>query len=34
VKVVRAKGARREADFLAAFDRHPRLAEALLALCG
>jgi hypothetical protein len=32
--VIRAKGGRREADFLAAFDRHPRLAGALLELCA
>ena len=32
VRVVKAKGGRRESDFLSRFDRHPRLAEALLQL--
>jgi hypothetical protein len=32
VRVVKAKGARRESDFLRLFDRHPRLGQALLQL--
>jgi hypothetical protein len=32
VRVVRAKGGRRESDFLRRFDRHPRLGKALLQL--
>jgi hypothetical protein len=32
VRVVRAKGGRRESDFLRRFDRHPRLGQALLEL--
>ena len=32
VRVVRAKGGRRESEFLRRFDRHPRLDQALLEL--
>jgi hypothetical protein len=32
VAVIRAKGGRRESDFVLAFDRHPRLGKALLEL--
>jgi len=32
VRVVRAKGGRRESDFVRRFDRHPRLSQALLRL--
>jgi hypothetical protein len=31
-RVVRAKGGRRESDFLARFDAHPRLGRALFAV--
>lgn len=34
VKIVRAKGGRRESDYARLFDRHPRLATAVLALAG
>ncbi|MGB3561854.1 MAG: hypothetical protein WBH85_06415 [Thermoanaerobaculia bacterium] len=34
VRVVRAKGGRRESDFLRRFDRHPRLGKALLQLAS
>lgn len=34
IAVVRAKGGRREADFVPRFDRHARLRAALLALAG
>jgi hypothetical protein len=32
VEVVRAKGGRRESEFVRRFDRHPRLRSALLRL--
>ena len=32
VDIIRAKGGRREADFVARFDAHPRLGAALAAL--
>jgi len=34
VEVVRAKGSKRESDFVARFDRHPRLRQAILHLAG
>jgi hypothetical protein len=34
LEVVRAKGGRRESEFVARFDRHPRLRRAILRLAG
>ena len=32
VKVIRAKGGRRESDFVMRFDRHPKLPKAIVRL--